>query len=145
MPIGQASYGILETRRTRSAAIRPTFFLPGQYREPVPIVTEAGKQCRYHRRVVGPPIIILRYFQVRLLIVTKRLLEKVTGLCPNIYRVSFFPAHLYLLAPRITRTWCVAPSSASSICMLSGLSDTPSSSTDDTPRVTPCGLSMSIS
>jgi hypothetical protein len=32
----------------------PNFFWPGQYREPLPIVTEAGEQRRYHRRVVGP-------------------------------------------------------------------------------------------
>jgi hypothetical protein len=58
---------------------------------------------------------------------------------------SASPDFAYFLAPRITRTWCVAPSSASWICMLPGSSVMSSSSTEDTPRVTPCGLSMSIS
>ena len=46
------------------------------------------------------------------------------------------------LTPRTTRTWCVTPSSASGMPPASGA---PSSSTDDTPRATPCGFSTTIS
>ena len=53
MPIGQASCRISERRRTESAAIHQIYFWPGQYREPVPIVTVAGEQRRYHERASG--------------------------------------------------------------------------------------------
>ena len=50
-----------DIRSARDAVSRepPNFFLAGQYREPVPIVMEAGEQCRYHRRVVETSIVIL--------------------------------------------------------------------------------------